>query len=294
VQGLYKILCDGIIVHKKNVITDIGRITTLNAIAGKIKGFAESIVVGIGNTSASTSDKKLDFLVSGADISTIITDPVNEKLYFKAVLPVVDQYEVHELGCYTSRFNSAAQSGANQGALLNNFNSSTPWISTSGSHTVSGSNSRLDADSIQYILSASATGTGYVATSLDLINLPADTIFSLAYYVTGISDVILRFKNDDSNYYTYDGVSVTNGYQIAEFLKSDFVSTGSPAWNGITQIELSAIAGGSGGTFSVDGLRYDIPNNNENGLLSRAVLSSPIQKMSGLTMDIEYVLELDL
>lgn len=293
-QGTYKIFCNGNLIQKDNVITNIGRITALNAIAGKRKGFAESIVVGIGNTSALATNKKLDFLVSGADISTIITDPVNEKVYFKAVLPVGDQYEVYELGCYTSRFNSSAQSGANQGALLNNFNSSTPWISTVGSHTISSTNSRLDADSIQYSLSSSSTGTGYVSTSLDLSDLPADTIFSLAYYTNNIADVVLRFKNDSSNYYTYDAASVTNGYHISEFLKSSFVATGTPTWNNITQIELSATATGSAGTFSIDGLRYDIPNNNENGLLSRAVLSSPIQKMSGLTMDIEYVLELNI
>jgi len=89
-------------VSTTNVITNPGRLGILNAIAGKRLGFAESLVVGIGRTTATVDDESLVFEVAKCDINTAIVDPVNEKIYFKGVLPINDQYEVHELGCYPS------------------------------------------------------------------------------------------------------------------------------------------------------------------------------------------------
>jgi|SRR5687767_689382 len=293
-QGQYKIFVDGELLYIKNIITAEGRLAAINAIAGKRTGFAESIVVGIGSTAATADDKTLEFLVAGSSISTIITDPVNERIYFKSVLPAGDQYKIYELGCYSSGINAALQTGVSTGVLLNNFNGATTWTDVSGTHTLSAVNSRLDSDSIEYAITASGTVKGYATSAIDLSSLPDSTEFSLAYYVNNLADLIIRFKTDDTNYYSYNGLVVSNGYKIDKFLKSDFSATGSPNWASIVAIEIEATATGSPGTISLDGLRYDIVQAAGSGLVSRAVLSSPMEKLSGITMDIEYVLELDI
>lgn len=266
----------------------------LNAIAGRRLGFVESIVVGIGETVASITDESLVFEVSGADMTTAIVDPVNEKVYFKTVLPIDDQYIVYEIGCFPNKILAARSAGSISSALLINFNSQTRWYDTTGSHTLGTTNNRLDVNSIQYSISGSATAKGYALVDLDLSYLPDETQFSFAYYASNLSDLIIRFKTDDSNYYSYNSLSVTNGYHISPFAKADFSTTGTPSWNDINSVEVEAIATASPGVVSLDGLRYDLTTGVNNDLLSRAVLTTPVVKMAGVTMDIEYVLDLDL
>ncbi len=293
-QGQYNIYLNDKIVYQKNIITSAGRLGALNAIAGKRNSFIESIVVGIGDTVATENDSDLVFEVGGANVGTVIVDPVNEKIYFKSVLPIGDQYEVHELGCYPTSITTAQNINTQASSLLLNFNSQTRWFDTQGTSTRETTNNRLDVDSIQYSMSASQTVKGYAGVNLDLSLLAENTEFSLAYYSNNLSDLIIRFKNDDSNYYSYDGLTISNGYNISQFLKSNFVSTGTPSWSSINSIAIEATATASPGTISLDGLRYSLSNGIENNLLTRAVLDTPIVKLAGITMDVEYVLSLDL
>jgi hypothetical protein len=290
--GTYKICVDEKQVYQRNIITNSGRLAILNSLYGLQTGFAESIVVGIGTTAATVNDTSLVFEVGGSDVAMRIIDPVNEKLYLKGVLPASDHYEVNELGCSKTNLITAQQQGSQRGALLINFNSFTPWIDLNGTHSIVTTNSKLGVDSISYSITASATVDGYVTTGLDLSLLKNNTIFSFAYFASNLADLKIRMKTDDSNYYEYDGLSVTNGYRIDSFARSSFVATGTPDWANITSIAIFATATGSAGTLTMDGLRYDTPSGIDNGLLSRAVLSSPIIKANGVTMDIEYILEL--
>lgn len=288
-QGTYKISTNGNIIEQGNIITNSGRLGVLNAVAGRRTGFVESISVGIGNQTATVDDTQLQFEVSGATISAAIVDPVNEKIYFKAVLPIGDEYEVYELGCYANSITTAQNISSKLSALLVNFNSQTRWTDSAGTSVIGSSNNRLDANSIQATVSGSYKG--YASTDLDLSSLPDDTKFSLASYTMGATAYSISFDTDSSNYYSYT-LSNTNGYKIESFLKSDLVATGSPNWNDINSITISINA--TSGFLSLDGLRYDSSNGVENNILTRAVLSSPVQKLAGITMDVEYVLDLNV
>ncbi len=285
-QGIYRI--GGI--EQRNVITNAGRIGLLNVIAGKRKGFAESIVVGIGTTPATVNDTQLDFIVAYAPIKTAIIDAINEKIYFKASLPASDHYVIQELGIYPGQF---AGLTAQSGAMLNNFNGNSLWHNIQGQHQIVSANSKLDPNSIGYTLTAGQTAIGYVETTLALESLPEDTKFSLAYYVQGISDLQIKFKNDDDNYFVHSAWSLTNGYHIGTVNKSVFTAVGSPTWEYITKIEVEAYSS-VGGNFSLDGMRYDVNLDMLTGMLSRAVLTEPMQKIAGISQDIEYQLDLDI
>lgn len=290
--GTYKIYANGTEVYQRNIITNSGRLAVLNSLYGVQTGFAESIVVGIGATAATINDTSLEFAVGGSDIQMKIIDPINEKLYLKGVLPAGDHYEVRELGCSKTNLVTAQQQGAQRGALIINFNSLIPWVDVDGTHTFVTTNSRLSVDSLNYSITASGTVEGYMLTGFDLSLLKSSVVFSLAYYASNLADLSIKMNTDNSNYYQYDGLAVSTGYHIDPFMKSDFVATGTPDWSNITSVSVSATATGSTGTLTLDGLRHDTPSGIDDGLLSRAVLDTPILKANGVTMDIEYILEL--
>jgi hypothetical protein len=291
-QGRYRIINGDQVSEYRNVITDSGELGILRAISGQRTGWAESIIAGIGDTAASSGDTQLEFLYSGGDISTTIIDPVNDKLYFKSSLPLQDEFTVYELGCYSSNTLSTQSSESGGGSIIILFTSSIVWVDTDGTHGTDTTNNRMGPNSISYTITASDTAAGYVTYIADMSFIPINSTFKFAYHTSGIADIVTRFKVDDSNYYEYAGWPVTNGYHIGSAQKSDFVATGSPSWSTIQKIEVALTAGGSGGTVSLDGLRYELPLSEESHLLSRVVLTTPQEKLPGVPLDIEYLLEL--
>jgi hypothetical protein len=293
-QGTYKITIGDNTYKYKNIITNDGKLTLLNTIGGKRKGWANAIVVGIGSSAATVDDTALNFAVSGADTSMSIVDYVNEKVYFKASLPVNDNYTVYELGCHAGNIASAQRSSQTGGSLLAVFTTSVSlWTDVQGTSVSDTTNNRIGEDSISYSILAAGTAQGFMNLTNDFSQLPADTKFNFAYHCSNLADLILRFKVDDANYYESDAYSVANGYNISSVSKSAFVATGSPTWTDIRFFEIEATATGSPGSISIDALRYDLIGQTGEGLLSRVVIT-PDAKLIGVTMDVEYVLELDL
>ena len=292
-QGTYKLTTEDGIVIAKNIITAAGKASILNAVAGKSIGFATSLVAGIGSTAATVNDTELEYAVGGNDVNAVVADLVNEKLYFKATLPSADNYEIRELGCFSTNYTGAQNSfGAGSIALLV-FGENTPWIDDTGSSTLASTNNRIGTSSIQY--AGFSTAKGHAAFYTDLSIIPDNSTFDLAYYVNGVSDLILRFKFDDSNYFECATWPVTNGYNIAKVAKSTFTATGAPSWNNLTALEIEAT--GTTATLSLDALRYTVPVVSEavnSSLLSRVVLDTPQQKLAGVSMDVEYMLELNI
>lgn len=290
-QGTYRLSIGTETYEYKNVITDNGRLALLQAISGQKQGWATSIVAGIGNTVATASDDRLNYLVTGGDISTTIIDPVNEKLYFKTSLPLQDELTIYELGCYSSNTLSTQSSESGGGGILALFTTDNEWVDLDGTSQPDTDNNRIGKDSISYDLTASDTASGYLSYIADLLFIPTNATFKLAYYTTGITDLVISFRVDDSNYFSYDGLAVGNGYHVDSVLKSGLVATGTPSWSDIQSIQFDVTAGGSGGSVSLDALRYELPIIEESNLLSRVVLGTPIAKLPGVPLDIEYVLE---
>jgi hypothetical protein len=292
-QGTYKLTTEDGIVVAKNIITNAGKASILNAVAGKSVGFATSLVAGIGSATATINDTELEYAVGGNDVNAVIADLVNEKLFFKATLPSADNYEIHELGCFSTNYTGAQNSfGAGSIALLM-FGENTPWEDDTGTSTLASTNNRIGTTSIQY--AAFSTAKGHTAFQQDLSSLPDNATFDFAYYANGLSDLILRFKLDDSNYFECNTWPITNGYNIAKVAKSVFTATGTPNWDNLTALEVEAA--GTSATLSLDGLRYTVPVVSEavnSSLLSRVVLDTPQQKLAGVSMDIEYMLELNI
>jgi hypothetical protein len=292
-QGTYKLTTENGIVLAKNVITNAGKASILNAVAGKSVGFATSLVAGVGNTAATADDTELEYAVGGNDVNAVIADLVNERLFFKATLPAADNYEIRELGCFSTNYTGAQNSfGAGSIALLT-FGENTPWEDVDGTSVLANTNNRIGASSIQY--AGFSTAKGKTTFQQDLAIVPDNATFDLAYYVNGVSDLVVRFKFDDTNYFECNTWPITSGYNIAKIAKSVFTATGTPSWDNLTELEVEAA--GTTATLSLDALRYTVPVVSEavnSSLLSRVVLDTPQQKLAGVSMDVEYMLELNI
>lgn len=290
-QGLYNIYRDGDLVDRfENIITTQGKRRVRQILAGKTKGFASSILVGIGATTPTVDDFTLDFCIEGANILNAMVDDVTNKVFFKASLPVERQYKIYELGCYAADSTTAKQ--YQQNSLMITFGETTSWIDSSGAHSLNSTNTRLGVFSIRYSLSAAGVGRGSTTFRIDLDQLPLNTQFKIAYFANNIDNIKVRFKTNSSDYYESTIVPATNNaYNISSFAKSSFIATGSPNWATITELEIQATATASPGTIDLDSIRYDVATTSDSLLLSRALPSSPVLKPAGSTMDIEYVLE---
>lgn len=291
-QGIYRITLGDKVCEYRNVITNTGRLGILRAISGQRQGWATAIVAGIGATAATANDTGLEFLYSGSDINATIIDPINEKLYFKASLPLEDEFTIYELGCYASNTLSTQSSESGGGSLLAAFTSDSVWTDLEGTHGTDLTNNRIGPDSISYAIAASASASGYLEYITDLLFIPTNATIKFAYYTTGIASIAVRFKVDDTNYYEYTGYPVTDGYHVGSALKSDYVAVGAPTWDQIQTLEIEATATIAGGSVSLDALRYEFPLSEESDLLSRVVLVTPQEKLPGVPLDIEYLLEL--
>lgn len=293
-QGIYRINIAGKVHEYTNVITNAGKVRILEAVAGKASGFADSMIAGIDITAAADTDRSLGFPVGGGNINVRIADPVNKKIYFKSTLPSLDNYEIRELGCYSTNFNSMQNSTFGTGSvLLAVFGSSTPWVNVTGTAASATTNNKIGTDSLQYAIN-NTTVNGYMNLPKDYSNLPTTATFDLAYFANNLTNLTVRFKVDSANYFQTTAYSLTNGYNISKVQLGSFVATGTPSWANIQQFEILATSTSANGLLSLDGLRYSFPPSAENSLLSRVVLGTPLQKLAGVTVDIEYVLSLGL
>lgn len=288
-QGLYRIYQNGSLIHEThNLITTQGKNRVREILAGKTTGFASSIMVGIGAATPTVDDTELNFAVDGENILNTMVDDVNNKIFFKTSLPVDKQYKIYELGCFAASATTAAQ----QNSLLITLGELTTWISSSGTHTLNSTNTRMGSSSIRYSLLAAGVGRGSTPFQISLDQLPLNTVFKAGYFANNIANIKIRFKTTDSDYFEGTIVPATNNaYNITPINKSDFIATGSPLWSSITIVEIQATATGSAGTIDLDAIRYDVPTNQDSLLLSRALPSSPVLKPAGSTMDVEYLLE---
>lgn len=291
-QGTYKITQGDRVYVAKNVITTNGKTSILNAVAGKSAGFASSIIVGIGDTTALETDTSLEYAISGNDVNAVIVDYVNEKIFFKATLPAPDSYEIHELGCFSVNYTGAQNSFGAGNIVMVNFDANVVWNDSVGTSTRDATHSRVGTVSVQY--DAFSSAKGYVDFFQDLSALPSNATIDFAYYTNGASSVKVRFKVDDSNYYEGSYTS-SNGYHIVKLPVSSFTATGTPTWAGLTALEVEAA--GTTATIALDAIRYTVPSQSESidsSLLSHVILDTPQKKLPGVSMDVEYMLELNI
>lgn len=294
-NGIYRFYQNGVqIGESENLLTNVGKSAIIRYMAGYSGHFGRTIRLGIGSTAASASDTALEFESVAAPVTLITPDYANTLLVFKARLDDVAAGVFSEVGLSTALPDSNNYLGSR---LIVGFDSGTDNY-TVGTWNTSGV--KIGIDNLRVTANASTTSTAVSSdVQVDLSGYSDLDDFKLAFTTNNANaaSVFIRFYTDASNYFTYTGATPGTGFKTLTFKRSAFVATGSPSWSAITQVGVGATAS-AGGQVQVDfeGFRVDDKDTftDTDILVSRSVLGSPITKIAGMPLDIEYTLDLTL
>lgn len=290
----YYVIKDGDreIARSNNLITNIGKRHILNYLANKLPDRSRYIGIGIGSTAANVADTKLEFEVNKYKVYTSYIDYSADTIIMKAELPVQLSATISELGL----FPGSAVMNAYDSKFITFFNNDVVW--SNGTYIDDSANSKINKTSFKI---ASNAGAAVLAKSSnlssDMTGYSNDDSISIAFYENDANldyiDLILYSSNND--YYTYriEGAGAA-GHRVVQIPFSSIVNqsnaTGSPTLL-VESFGLRIKANTSTNTeVDFDGIRVNDNDTfvEENGIISRAVLSTPIQKEFGSLLDIEY------
>lgn len=265
------------------MITTQGKNLLFRYLAGYVPRIAESIAIGVGNSAASVNDTNLDFEVNRVAVTITSADIVNEKVIFKGTIPQEYVGKIYEVGLW---YGNPAQSEGSS-TIIADFDSQVEeWVGGTWNTTVA----RIGVDALQIAGGGSASLSDIV---LDMSGYSDADSLSLAYNAdAAIEDITIRFSTDDINYYSYTFTAAT-GYEVKSFNKTAMTGTGTPDWENITKITVSATGTGNA---VFDGIRAEDNDSisTDYVLVARTVLVSPTTKTNDTEMDIEYALEINI
>ncbi len=306
-KGTYVFYEDGKEIYRsENVITKFGKRFLTNFVAGNVFGFSKDMAFGIDSTAATENDTRLGFefyrtpvLFGTPDIQTV-SNTTSYAVVYKTTIPQDIVGEVYEVGIYPSTRSSINDFDSK---YISDFNDSLDWEDSSGNNpSVIDSNYRIGGNVLR-MYATSTTPREYKSNinSLDLSGYSTLDTIRLAYYRedANLASIKIRLYSDPTRYYEATIVPTSgNGYKIsADIPLSTFFSGSTSPAPDITNInQVGIIVTASAGTTYVgmDGLRINDEDTFDPtfGMISRSVLSTPLSKVSGRQVDVEYRLSL--
>jgi hypothetical protein len=301
-RGHYKIYLDGKLVSEQdNIITNFGKNLILKYLASNVSSYAGAVAVGVSPKNPSPSDYVLDYELFRIPIAYKTVNPANSSIIFKGTAGSKYIGKIYEIGLFPSLDNPA--SGAFQTSTLFGFDSDENWQNVVLRDIT---NARIGSSGIQ--MNALTNSNISVYNSLTAINLagysPTD-VFKLAFvtFDTNCSYVTVKFTNAAGAEITGNFIPAAHTagagnpqYQIVSLTKNTF-SNQNADWSSIVSSTVTLYAGAGGASqVTIDGLKVvDADNlNPEYGLVSRALLGTPVVKTGVQTIDVEYSLEVPL
>lgn len=308
IKGTYIFYQDGQEIYRSsNIITKFGKRFITNFLAGRVSFNEKTIAIGIDDTAATANDTRLGMEFyrmpvefGSTDITT--TDGVSSySVVYKSTLPQALAGTVYEIGLYPQNTISLNNFDSKFLAL---FDNQLDWYDSSQSNpdyiaensrigeNVLELNSELDASKEYFINIPSTDFSGYSTN---------DTV-RFAYYQNdlNLNSIQISLYSSSSEYYSATltaGGSV--GYHLSDDIPfSEFLNNPSgtnPNISDITKIGISIVpATGEQTSIGADGLRINDEDtfNPIYGLISRSVLGTPLSKIAGRQVDIEYRLDL--
>ena len=309
-EGKYEFFLGEELIHQeKNALTFAGRGIAVKSLLGIIPGFVGQLSVGIGNSANNPdpstnliTNNNLDFEISrvSVDTSSISISDGNDVLIYSATLDDPDTYSIHEVGLFPQQVQDSFI-GIRGSTIFSftNVNVFTQIGTASGVFMSANGAARIGNDML-YLPQLNGT-TDYLSysisnTTFDFLDTYTERdTFRLAGFDHNItsSSITFRYLNNQSN---YNDVTFTtpaaSGYFLVEVPKADSVKQGSPEWTGITEIHIWQ-RGAEG--LLLDGMRIDTGSyfiDTTTGMISRAVLSSPIRKPVSIPLTIRYSLNI--
>jgi hypothetical protein len=258
---------------------------------------------GIDNTAALDTNTRLGFefyrtpvLFGSTDIQTV-NDSTTYSVVYKSTIPQDVAGYITEVGIYPEYKESLS---SYDGKFIADFDNQLEWTNTP---LITETGARVG----QYLLNMSSNGTSakeYKTNiqAIDLSGYSVNDTLRLAYLKndSNLQNIIIKFYSSALDYYS---VTITpasgTGYKISSDILVDNLFSNASTLNvdpsNINQIGI-VITPVSGQSTSVglDALRINDEDTFDPnfGLISRSVLSSPLIKLAGRQVDVEYRLDL--
>ncbi len=291
------------IYRSSNVITKYGKRFLTNFIAGTDSFSSKAMAFGVDSTAATENDTRLGFefyrtpvLFGSTDIQTA-NETTSYSVVYKATIPQDVAGYITEVGLYPQFRES--QSSFDSKFILD-FESQLDWTNTP---LITLDESRIG----EYLLkmSSNATSAKEYKTNiqaLDLSGYSVNDTLRLAFikYDANLQNIIIKFYSSDLDFYsvTISPASGT-GYKLSSGITLDnLFSNASTANVDPTNINKIGITitptSGQSTSVGLDALRInDEDTFNPNfGLISRSILTTPLVKLAGRQVDVEYRLDL--
>lgn len=310
IKGTYKFFIeDRLIAEQDNALTTAGRTIAIKTLLGIVPTFVGSIGYGIGQKENTLdeatkliSDNVLQFQIGRTPVvgSTIDVSSQNDLLVYTATINDPFQYQIYEVGLFPVPLQNANVGIA--GSTIFDFDRVDMFTkigSASSSYLTEAVEARIGGQLFYFSQTDGANGyLSYAATDNTLYsmeNYVSKDTFRLAGYDKGTASgsVNFRFYSDETNYFDYTfPIPSASGYFISEVEKGNVTISGNPSWGGITSVKIWQNTSAS---LYLDGLRIDVGSyaiDTVSGMLSRAVLPTPVRKPAGIPITIEYALAL--
>jgi hypothetical protein len=289
--------------RSSNVITKYGKRFLTSFLAGRDSFASKSMAFGIDSTAALDTNTKLGFefyrtpvLFGSTDIQTS-NDITTYAVVYKATIPQDVAGYITEVGIYPEYKESLSSYDSK---FIADFDNQLDWTNTP---LITTTNARIG----QYLLNMSSNGTSakeYKTNiqAIDLSGYSVNDTLKLAYVKNdaNLQNIIIRFYSSALDYYS---VTITpesgTGYKISSDITLNNLFTNASTANvdssNINQIGviITPVSGQSTST-GLDALRINDEDTFDPnfGLISRSVLSTPLVKLAGRQVDVEYRLDL--
>jgi hypothetical protein len=295
------------------LITKFGKRFISSYLAGTTVSPTKDLAFGIDSTAVQSNgnDTRLGFefyripvSFGSIDIQTDVSGNSTYSIVYQATIPQDVSGIIKEIGLYPGLKSSINNYDSK---FIADFENNLMWFKSDGANpelvatTTSNISPRVGSYFSKIGVSASQSMEFVCSYSgLDLSGYTASDSLSFAYNQenTNLDSIVFRFYSSDSSYYsaTFAGAaSVTDTNKIAKVLFSSLVANNAYAdLTSIIKIGVVITAKSSGqAVVYLDALRIDDEDTFDAnfGLISRSVVS-PIEKIAGKPVDIEYRINL--
>jgi hypothetical protein len=296
------------------MITKFGKRFLTDFIAGNSTFNSRDIALGIGTTVATENDTRLEFefyrlpvSLGSINIEDNGSGGFNYFAIYKTTIPQDVSGVISEIGLYPGQRSST---NFYDSKFITSFENNYTWLDLSNNSPQLKANnttdpflSKIGEHMVQFDV-AQSTSKEYVNSivNIDLSGYSVNDSLTLAYKKkdNNVTKIRVKLYSSDTQYYYADFTPTSGtGDKIQSISMSSVfsnISSTAPDPTNITKIGIEVTAG-SGGASTVyfDGLRINDEDTFDPsyGLISRSILTTPLQKTSGRPVDIEYKLQLE-
>lgn len=303
------------------MITKFGKRFLTSYIAGATDFNSKDLAIGIGSTAvnANGNDTRLEFefyrlpvTLGSFDISQTGVDGGGNPIFsytaiYKTTIPQDISGVISEVGLYPGL---RVSNNSYDSKFITSFENNINWVDSSNNSPLLKANTtsplftaKIGENMVQFdVPQSSAKEYKNSVVNLDLSGYSINDSLSIAYKKNdnNVTKIRVKLYSSDTQYYYGDFTPDSGtGDKIQSISMSSVfsnISATAPDPTNITKIGIEVTAG-SGGATTVyfDGLRINDEDtfDPQYGLISRSILTTPLQKPSGRPVDIEYKLQLE-